>query len=247
MLLKIGQTQHDPEDRAAALSTTGVPENFKVEYSALVEDYVAAERKVHQVLSHARAKDNREFFKCTIAEAILTIRSSCKVLKEITDYKSPEEITRLKNEIEKSERKKSVVQNLRKEVSTAVSREELIHAEKQKKKSTFKNLGLWTWLSAMAYILMGFPFGVPSGALVLIPLIGGVYYFVFNHTVQFEPAYSEEEIFLIAVAHADEGTIYDIQMQPDKAKKRKILSDYERKKTNPARKAVYLTNKLNRW
>jgi hypothetical protein len=55
MLLKISQTQHDLEDRAAALSATGVPENFNVEYSALEEDSVSAERKVHQVLSHARA------------------------------------------------------------------------------------------------------------------------------------------------------------------------------------------------
>ena len=75
-LLKIGQTKNNPEERAAALSSTGLPAPFKLEYSASVEGYVEAERTVHQVLASRRHTQDRKFFKCSIPDAIIAIRSS---------------------------------------------------------------------------------------------------------------------------------------------------------------------------
>ena len=53
-LLKIGQTCRDPLVRRKELSTTGVPEEFVIEYQALVSDYRRQEKLIHQKLSKVR-------------------------------------------------------------------------------------------------------------------------------------------------------------------------------------------------
>ena len=74
-LLKIGKSKKDPKtDRVNELNQTGVPEPFKVEYYAFVEDEDFLERVVHQELDQKRPNKNREFFDVKIHEAINTIR-----------------------------------------------------------------------------------------------------------------------------------------------------------------------------
>lgn len=53
-LLKIGQMSKDPLVRRKELSTTGVPEEFVIEYQALVSDYRRQEKLIHQKLSKVR-------------------------------------------------------------------------------------------------------------------------------------------------------------------------------------------------
>ena len=89
-LLKIGITDTLPSNRRVnELYTTGVPSPFEVEYYALVKNYQRVEKIVHSRLSGLRLKKNREFFKCSVPEAITTIRTSADVITEEVLYKSP--------------------------------------------------------------------------------------------------------------------------------------------------------------
>ena len=74
-LLKIGKSKKDPTtDRVNELNQTGVPEPFKVEYYAFVEDEDYLERVVHQKFASQRPNKNREFFNVETHEAINAIR-----------------------------------------------------------------------------------------------------------------------------------------------------------------------------
>jgi hypothetical protein len=76
-LLKIGRTDRRPETRAKELaSSTGVPSEFKIEFSTLVSDSIAAERFVHQALEKkgCRHAQNREFFSAPLDEVIELVR-----------------------------------------------------------------------------------------------------------------------------------------------------------------------------
>ena len=74
--LKIGQSSKDPQERASELSAaTGVPMPYELVYSALVEEFVLVERKVHHRLSSHRVNNNREFFDCSLDKAVETIRT----------------------------------------------------------------------------------------------------------------------------------------------------------------------------
>jgi len=75
-LLKIGKSKKDPTvDRINELNQTGVPEPFKVEYYAFVEDADYLERMVHEELAAQRSNNNREFFSVDCIEAIRTTRN----------------------------------------------------------------------------------------------------------------------------------------------------------------------------
>jgi len=93
-LIKIGQTSKDPIVRRKYLNTTGVPEPFVIEYQALVDDYRRQEKYIHQNLQKYRHKNDREFFKVSVPEAILAIQTQCddKILWEHSFYATPEEI-----------------------------------------------------------------------------------------------------------------------------------------------------------
>jgi hypothetical protein len=72
-LLKIGKTTKDVELRARGLSTTGLPEDFRVLYFIEVPDCHLAEAIVHKRLANHRARSNREFFRVplTLAKSVL--------------------------------------------------------------------------------------------------------------------------------------------------------------------------------
>ncbi len=95
-LLKIGQTSKDPLVRRKELSTTGVPEEFVIEYQALVSDYRRQEKYIHQKLSKVRHSDKKEFFSTSVPEAITVIREQCgdKIKYEEVFHTTPEELTK---------------------------------------------------------------------------------------------------------------------------------------------------------
>jgi RNase P subunit RPR2 len=99
---KIGKSDRDPEEyRKYELATTGVPEPFVVEYLALVEDHHSLELYLHQKFSSFRVSFQREFFDVSVPEIITAIRDYTKTIHEKINYKSPEEIEKLKLENEK--------------------------------------------------------------------------------------------------------------------------------------------------
>ena len=98
-LVKVGKSDRDPETfRKKELETTGVPEPFKVEYYAFVDDHNSVEKDVHSDLSKYRNKPNREFFKCSVPEGVLAIRqcAGSGLKHEEVFYKSPAEIEKEK-------------------------------------------------------------------------------------------------------------------------------------------------------
>jgi len=77
-LLKIGFSTKVSTERAKELSSTGVPEPFKVSYYCLVENAKSTEKEVHEKLSDFRYSENREFFSIELGFAIRAITSTCK-------------------------------------------------------------------------------------------------------------------------------------------------------------------------
>ena len=110
-LIKIGKSKKDPTtDRVSELNQTGVPEPFKVEYYAFVEDEDYLEQAVHRYFDAQRPNKSREFFTVDCAEAIVIIRQlsepNSRIKLEEVFYIEPEELERLKREYEEQERKK---------------------------------------------------------------------------------------------------------------------------------------------
>jgi len=70
-LVKIGFSTKDPESRAKELSgDTGVPTPFIVEYEMLVDDPHNCEQRAHDLLNDKRVNQRREFFRCSVSDAI---------------------------------------------------------------------------------------------------------------------------------------------------------------------------------
>lgn len=108
-LLKIGKSKKDPTtDRVNELNQTGVPEPFKVEYYAFVEDEDYLEKAVYRKFASKRPNKNREFFRVDCVEAIDAIRQlsepKAKIKLEETYYVSPEELKRFAEKREQEER-----------------------------------------------------------------------------------------------------------------------------------------------
>jgi len=72
-LLKIGKTTKTPEERAAELSSTGVPAPFMVAYFERVSDCDLAEARVHAELAAFRVNGDREFFSVSLKVAIKAV------------------------------------------------------------------------------------------------------------------------------------------------------------------------------
>ena len=99
-LLKIGQTGKDPEERRKELGSTGVVQDFVLEYRALSEDYESLEREIHRALANVRTNPKKEFFNISVPEAVNKIReiSGNRIESDKVFYVSPEELQRIKDE-----------------------------------------------------------------------------------------------------------------------------------------------------
>ena len=69
-LVKIGYTSGLPQERAKALYSTGVAYPFKVMYQVRCREYRQVEQAVHRKLAAKRVNNGREFFACSVQEAI---------------------------------------------------------------------------------------------------------------------------------------------------------------------------------
>ena len=77
-VLKIGLTGRTAQERAGELSSSsGVPEEFKVLYDRETTDCHASEKAVHSELAYCRVSKNREFFRCSIQDAIEAVDRHC--------------------------------------------------------------------------------------------------------------------------------------------------------------------------
>ena len=136
-LIKIGISAQDPEgQRASELRSTGVPSPFQVEYYAFIDNYSSVEKKIHNIFRSSRWESDREFFNCSIPEAILAIRQNSQIKFEKINYKSPEAIIAKEAELEK---KKAVEKaNLEKikeqKASEKRKADEFLELEKVKKR-----------------------------------------------------------------------------------------------------------------
>lgn len=81
-IVKIGRTFRDPWTRAAELSgATGVPTAFRVEATVSTWNCVWLEKLVHLQLGRRRVNHNREFFRCTLEEALKATEAASKKMK----------------------------------------------------------------------------------------------------------------------------------------------------------------------
>ena len=78
-LIKVGVSAKDPSIRKSQLETTGVPEEFHIEYKALVKNHIQAEKLVHEALSEFRWNTRREFFRCSIPTAVKAIKNCASI------------------------------------------------------------------------------------------------------------------------------------------------------------------------
>lgn len=72
-LVKVGYSTKDPHLRALELDNTGAPHAYVVEYDALVPDAFELEQAAHDSL--AQHREGKEWFRCTVGEAVRVIRS----------------------------------------------------------------------------------------------------------------------------------------------------------------------------
>lgn len=72
-ILKIGFSLKDPALRASDLANTGSPYPYIVEYEALVENPKEVEQRAH--LGLAAQREGKEWFRCTLTQAISSIKA----------------------------------------------------------------------------------------------------------------------------------------------------------------------------
>ena len=123
-VVKIGQSSKDPNERRKELGTTGVLEEFKLEYRALTENYDSLEREIHIHLASVRVRADREFFKISVPDAIEKIREIAgnRIESDKIYFVSEEEIQRRKDEKQriaddlkkKQDAKKKIADDLKK-------------------------------------------------------------------------------------------------------------------------------------
>ena len=72
-IVKIGTSKHGGSSRSGSLFTTGVPSPFVLEFEIFSHDPCGLESQVHRKLEEYRVNQRREFFECSVAEAIEAI------------------------------------------------------------------------------------------------------------------------------------------------------------------------------
>ena len=86
-IVKIGFSTKDPKIRISEFNNAGLPYEHKLVYSALVENPYEVEKKVHSKLNSIR--ENKEWFRCSLQQAIETIKEISNQIyfeeKEISD------------------------------------------------------------------------------------------------------------------------------------------------------------------
>lgn len=90
-LLKIGYTTAALDGRLSDLHTTGVPKPFTLGAAFHVANPEQCEAELHRLLADRRESNNREFFRASMAEALLTCEESIqKFMAEEKTTPTPE-------------------------------------------------------------------------------------------------------------------------------------------------------------
>jgi hypothetical protein len=76
-LVKIGRTRRTPKSRAQELRSTGVPDEFTVIYYERVSDHEKVEKRLSERLRPYRYRNDREFFRMEVADAISALLHEC--------------------------------------------------------------------------------------------------------------------------------------------------------------------------
>ena len=133
-LLKIGQTSRDACIRRKQLSTTGVPDEFVLEYQALVSDFRRQEKYIHRKLSKVRHSNKKEFFETSVSEAITAIREQCgnKIKYEESSHITPEKL-------KKSEAEKAAARRNKEKLAARRNKEKLAARRNKEKLAARRN------------------------------------------------------------------------------------------------------------
>ena len=152
--IKIGMSSKDPVERKSELESSGVPEPFVIEYKAMVDDYQKVEQTIHRSLDNYRPNKKREFFTCTIPEAIITIRSSSVIAFEENNYQAPEEIEEIIAITQRQERTRLFMEEAKRdELKRAEEEASIRNAERSQRLQPMKSLMSTVGLIGLFYFM----------------------------------------------------------------------------------------------
>jgi len=159
--VKIGQTRKDPEERRKELGTTGVLQDFVLEYRALTEDYESLETEIHRSLAKYRVRDDREFFSISPPAAINLIREIAgdRIESDKAFYVSPEQLAKRKKLLEeKQNRDREKEAREKRFAETKLKREQEQQAARQAKEKEKRSDERWDKGTNVFFCLLFFGF-----------------------------------------------------------------------------------------
>ncbi len=176
-LIKVGKTTTHPSQRMSELQSTGVPTPFVLEFSAIVDNCEKKEKASHKALEKYRVKNNREFFKISVKQAIEAI------LPKLDDYqldfaKTTHNVEELVKKLRLKEKQREKIEEQRRlaeenlrldRIKNLKLKKNFVHEKLEIEKSRLENLGQRPEKKELAgfdsfYVLCFYP--VPLGWLV---------------------------------------------------------------------------------
>ena len=182
--IKVGKSTKDPSTyRMKQLNTTGVPEPFKLEYYAFVENEDYLETAVFRHFSEVRPHKGREFLSIDPSVAIDAIRRLSepysKIKYEEVFYETPQEIERLRIEREREKRRQEEYEQeefkrLGEEKDKA-RLTELLNDKKRRNSFSFKLVSLCLSISSIFGVYLAILTEPPIGIVIIIVSLGVLY------------------------------------------------------------------------
>lgn len=111
----------DPELRASELNHTGSPHPYIVDYEVLVDEPRSIEQSVHRTLSHH--KEGKEWFRCTVEEAVVAIKSLTgeNIISESYKRANKDKAEKLIQEKNEKERIKRAISEERNKINVLIA------------------------------------------------------------------------------------------------------------------------------
>lgn len=92
-IVKIGKSKHGGRHRAEQLYNTGVPTPFYLEFEIYCEDAGYIESASHDALDKSRVSEAREFFRCSVTDAIAAVSGEFLCLHDLSVVSSDFDVT----------------------------------------------------------------------------------------------------------------------------------------------------------
>ena len=156
----------------------------------MYDEYEKIERKVHAQLSYKRPNKDREFFQCSVPEAIAVIREIAQIKYEDVYYKSPDEIKKAQEDREfewlqkitkKQEEQKRRDEELERQLARQKWEQEL-KKEKEKEEAKNERKAWGKLLSGFAIIMLVIFLGISMGGFGVFLIIGALFYYIYYVT-----------------------------------------------------------------